>query len=177
MESIRVIIENWQVKSWIETWMPIIIAIIALVTSIVSLLLTKVQFRKSSRPFICAMSYGNLQNQQINPIPSLVGYRVTNNPAKIYSSRVIIQINEEILINYHEENFVRYNASNSEWTFGVGSHEFDEIIRNHGNNPDLRRIIKLEYSALDGGKKYYFSLVQNFVSVDNQWKDIEVNGD
>jgi uncharacterized protein (UPF0297 family) len=177
METIKVIIENWQPNSWIETWMPIIIAVIALVTSVVSLFLTKVQFRKSSRPFLCAMSYANLQNEQLNPIPSLVGYRITNNPAKIYSSRVIIQLNEDILVNHHEENFVRFNASNSEWSFGVGRNEFDEIIRNHGLNPDLRRIIKLKYSALDGGKKYHFLLVQNFVQADNQWKDLEVKAD
>lgn len=174
MDTIKVIIENWQPNSWIETWIPIIIAVIALVTSVVSLFLTKVQFRKSSRPFICAMNYVNSQSAQ--QIPSLVGYRVTNNPAKIHSSRVIIQLNEDILVNHHDENFVRYNASNFEWSFGVGRNEFDEIIRNHGDNPDLNRIIKLEYSALDGGKKYHFSLVQNFVPADNQWKDIEVKG-
>jgi len=173
MEPLNVVIDNWQTNSWFETWVPIIIAVIALATSVISLYLTKVQFRKSSRPFICAMSYANLENKQL---PSLVAYRITNNPANIFSSRVIIQLNNEKLLDHQEKDFVRYNTSDSEWFFQVGKQMFDKIIENYSNNPELRRIIKLEYSALDGGKKYNFSLIQKFVSEDNQWKDIKVNG-
>jgi hypothetical protein len=77
--------------------------------------------------------------------------------------------------NFNEENSVRYNASGSEWNFGIKEDEFYQIIKTYGNHPDLRRKINLEYSALDGGKKYYFSLVQKFIPSNNQWVDIEVN--
>jgi hypothetical protein len=41
MEPLKVIIENWETTSWVETWIPIIIAVIALVTSVISLALDK----------------------------------------------------------------------------------------------------------------------------------------
>lgn len=176
MESVKVIIENWQDSIWYEKWTPIIIALTSLFVSLYSAYLTRFQLKKNSRPYVCALSYDNLQNGVITPRPSLVGYKVTNNPAKILKSKVGIKINNETLYSHLEENFVRYHITGTEWIFSIDSQQFNAIIQRHGNNPDLRRLIELVYSELNGGEKYHFSLIQKFESQANQWKDVESFG-
>src|SRR5688572_6974534 len=58
MDTTKVIIENWPNDPWIMDWIPIIIAVIALIASIISLYWTRIEYVKSSRPYVWASNYG-----------------------------------------------------------------------------------------------------------------------
>lgn len=58
IDTTKVIIENWPKNPWYKDWIPISIAVIALITSFVSLYWTRQEFVKSSRPYVWASNYG-----------------------------------------------------------------------------------------------------------------------
>ncbi|MEG8990423.1 hypothetical protein VJY32_11705 [Ignavibacteria bacterium 4148-Me] len=175
MDTTKVIIENLPHTPWFIVWVPIIIAVISLVTSIISLYWTRVQYEKSSRPFVWASNYGvvdHLKNTII-PIPWRVAFRVKNTPAKIIKMTVVVKNDSNELINYRQDNLIRFPDKTSEWTFDIGKHDFNKLM----NLPDaekvrLLRIVSIHYSSIDGGKIYKFLLKQNFNPAENQWKDI-----
>jgi len=66
----------------------------------------------------------------------------------------------------------------SEWSFAIGKDKFEEIM----NRPDieknnLKRFITLNYSSLDGGKIYHYSLEQLFVVAENNWIEKKEDAD
>ncbi len=176
----KVIIENLPKTPWYKEWIPILIAIIALITSVISLYWTRKEFTKSSRPFVWASDYGVIDSEQktIIPIPFRIAFRVKNNPARIIRIDIAIKYNSEKIFNHVIENIVRFPDETSEWSFSIGQDKFEEIM----NRPDtdkknLIREIKIKYSALDGGKVYNYRLEQSFEPLDNQWKDIYEKAD
>jgi len=101
METTKVLLENLSKALWYKEWIPIIIAVIALITSIISLYWTRRDYTKSSRPFVWASSYGVIDtvNKTIIPVPFRIGYRVKNSPAKILKMEVKILLNNDILFS------------------------------------------------------------------------------
>lgn len=175
MDTTKVIIENWPNDSWIKDWIPIIIAVIALITSIISLHWTRIEYVKSSRPYVWAINYGVIDNDKktIIQIPFKVGFRVKNSPARIITGNIdILDVSNKIFSEKFEK-LIRFPDEASEWSFTIGTEDFNQMM----NRPDemkrnLIRKIKLKYSSIDGGKVYYYELHQKFEPLDNQWSDI-----
>jgi len=180
MDPIRVIIENWLSTPWYIEWIPIIIAIIALFTSLVSLYWTREEFIRNTRPFVWASSYGvvNHEEKTIIPIPHRIAFRVKNSPAKISKLKVQINLDEVQLFLNTEENFVRFPDETSEWSFGFSKDAFGNIMdRPSEQQSKLRRIISIKYSSLGGRKKYHYELEQSYNPLENQWIDCNVHAD
>ncbi len=179
-DTAKVIIENLSKTLWHKEWIPIIIAIIALITSIISLYWTRKEFIRSSRPYVWASNYGVIDSNQktIIPIPFRLGFRVKNNPARILRIDISIRYNSEKIFNHVIENIVRFPDATSEWSFSIGKEEFEKIMnRSNTDKKKLIREIKIKYSFLDGGKIYNYYLEQSFEPSDNQWKDINEKAD
>ena len=174
----KVIIEKLPKTPWYKDWIPIIIAIIALITSLISMNWTRKEIIKNNRPYVWASNYGVIDTEEktIIPIPFRLGFRVKNNPAKIIRVDFIISYNSEKIFKHVIENVVRFPDENSEWTFSIGQDDFKKIMnRSDEEKRNLKREIKIKYSALDGDKIYHYKLIQSFEPLDNQWKDINEN--
>jgi|GEM_PF-1381731 len=172
MNEIKVLIDNWPKASWYQLWIPIIIAGISLITSIIALQWTRTSFVRSIRPFVWANNYGVINRAQnnITPIPFRTAFRVKNTPAKILKFTTQIQLGSSVLFDYSENNAVQYPDESSEWTFTIGANEFDKIMDRPVNEKNrLVRIVDIAYSSLDGGKIYFYHLEQIFNSEENQW--------
>jgi hypothetical protein len=180
METTKVLIENWPNTPWFKEWIPIIIALIALITSIISLYWTSIEQTKSARPFVWASSYGVIDNvnKTIIPIPFRVGYRVKNSPARILQIDVDVYLDTNELFRNTERNSVQFPDESSEWAFTIGKTDFERIMnRPISEQSKLIRTISIKYSSLDGGKIYNYKLKQAFIPSDNQWNDMEVTSD
>ena len=180
METIKVIIESLPDSPWYKEWIPIIIALIALITSFISLYWTRQEYISSSRPYVWASNYGviNAEQRTIIPIPFRIGCRVKNSPANILKMEVKISLNELVLSANTERNFIRFPDESSEWSFSFGQIEFERIMnRPTIERANLKRTISILYSSINGGRKYSYRLEQLFVPDDNQWKDINVKAD
>jgi hypothetical protein len=89
-----------------------------------------------------------------------------------------IELENKTLFTFNEKNFVRFPDSGSEWSFSIGQADFQKIFSiSQGKEKQLKRIISIDYSSLDGGKKYNYNLWQEFSIEDNQWKDFNVTAD
>ena len=177
MDTAEVII-NWPEKRYFLEYIPVVIAVIALVVSLYSVFLTRKSFIASHRPFVWASNYGVVDSNKntIIPIPFRVAYRVQNAPAKIIVSEVKIYLGAEQLLSHTDRDIVRFPDERSEWSFSIGKDKFEKIM----DRPDrdkLSRLISIKYSSLDGGKAYNYRLQQSFNPDENQWKDISEEAD
>ena len=78
------------------------------------------------------------------------------------------------IFNHTEENFVRFPDDSSEWSFSICEYEFIELLQKYkSSNAKLFRKVFVKYMSLNGGTTYEYHLKQEFISADNQWKDIE----
>ena len=159
METTKVIIENLPNSPWYKEWIPIIIAIIALITSLISLYWTRQQYIKSTRPFVWAFNYSviDADHKTVLPIPFRICCRVKNAPAKIAQMDVKIILNMNVLATYTKKDFVQFPDEASEWSFSFGQDEYKRIM----NRPiieqsNLKRIISIIYSSMDVEKKYTY---------------------
>lgn len=180
IDTTKVMIENWPNNPWHKDWIPILIAVIALFTSVVSLYWTRQEFIKTSRPYVWASNYGVIDSERktIIPIPFRFAFRVKNNPARIIKVDIEIKYNAEKLFSHVIENIVRFPDETSEWTFSISQAEFQEIMnRSDEDKKKLIRTIEIKYSSLDGGKIYKYKLKQTFEPLDNQWKDTDENAE
>ena len=160
---------------WQTVWIPTIIAVIALFTSIISLYWTRIEIIRNGRPYVWAASYGFIDSEQkiIIPIPARFAFRIKNNPAKILNIDIEIKLINNILLTHKIENIFRFPDETSEWTFTLSQFQFDEIMnRSDIDKRTLTRTISIKYSCLGGKKIYKYKLEQIFEPLDNQWKDI-----
>ena len=151
MGTTKVLIENWPNTPWFKEWIPIIIALIALFTSIISLYWTRIEQTKSSRPFVWASSYGVIDNvnKTIIPVPFRVGYRVKNSPARILQIDTVINLEVTELFRHTVENLVQFPDESSEWNFTIGQTDFERIMnRPISEQSKLIRTISIKYSSL-----------------------------
>ena len=95
MDTVKVIVENWPKTKHFLEYIPVVIAVIALVVSLYSVYLTRKSFIASHRPFVWASNYGVIDTDKktIIPIPLRVAYRVRNAPVKIIQTEVTISLN------------------------------------------------------------------------------------
>ncbi len=175
MESIKIFIENWPTTNWVAQYTPIVIAAIAVIVSLYSAYLSRRSFDLSSRPYVWASSYGVVDQgkRHIDPVPQRVGYRVKNAPAKVLESLISVNLGDEQIFSHNEQNFVRFPDESSEWSFAIGQDSFESIMNKYDTSDQpLIRKVDVKYMALSGGRKYKYSLVQEYIKSENQWKDI-----
>lgn len=112
-------------------------------------------------------------------MPNIVSFLILNSPARILIMNVKILKGEKELYSYPLKNLVRYPPdSRVEWPYEIPMENFIEILK----LPDvekqkLRRIISVEYTSLNGGKKYHFYLEQSFGIRQNQWNNMNETAD
>jgi len=181
MDLIKVIIENWpKTNRALELYVPLGIAVLALLVSLYAAFLTRKSFIMSHRPYVWAGNYGVIDHEKktIIPIPFRVACRVKNSPARITQMETKININKERLFSNAEKNMVRFPDDSSEWNFTIGEEDFKKIMnRPNEDKSKLVRLISLKYSSLNGGKIYNYKLEQSFNPLENQWKDISEEAD
>lgn len=177
MEPLEVIIKNWQEPLWYDKWTPILIAVISLLTSIIALWWTREQYIRSARPYVYASSYAtfNQATGNITNAPSIVGFRLRNAPTKIHYYRITISLGEKLIFNHETKNVVQFPTDDKfEWTFSIGELDYGKILAvPHTEQSNLIRKIVVEYSSLDGNRKYLYELNQKFIPVEQQWINIE----
>ncbi len=125
-------------------------------------------------------NYGviDADKKTIFPIPFRIAYRVRNAPAKIVRTEVKINLGAQQLLAHTEHNIVRFPDERSEWSFSVGNDQFEKLMdRSDDDKAKLSRLISIEYSSLDGGRKYHYKLQQSFSPTENQWKDSNEEAD
>ena len=174
METFKIIIDNLPETSWMETYIPILIAIIAVVISLYSAYLSRKSFSLSTRPYVWASSYGVIDqnNKSIIPVPASLGYRVINSPTQVLKNEVIISLGDKEIFSHKECNFVRFPDGTSEWSFSIGKDDYDSIIEQYEcSEESLVRTVDIIYKSLNGAEKYCYSLKQEFIMKDNQWID------
>lgn len=180
MDTVKVIVENWPKTKHFLEYMPVVIAVIALLVSLYSVYLTRNAFIASHRPYVWASNYGviDADRKTIIPIPFRVAYRVKNAPARILRAEVKINLGAKELLAHSDHNMVRFPDERSEWSFSISKDQFEEIMnRPVDEKGKLSRLISVEYSSLDGGKNYNYKLVQSYSPAENQWKDTNEEAD
>ena len=180
METIKVIVENWPKTKLLLEYIPLAIAVIALLVSLYSVYLTRKSFIAAHRPYVWASNYGVIDSEKktIIPIPFRVAFRVKNAPAKIVRMEVKIEHDGQKLFVHAEDNIVRFPDERSEWSFSIGEGDFKKVMhRSDDEKTKLSRSISMEYSSLNAGRIYHYKLQQSFNSAENQWKDITEEAD
>jgi len=181
MEPIKVIVENLPgSQHWLIEWAPIFIAVVSLILSLVALYYSRQEFRRASRPYVWAQNFAYLDkhNRLINQ-PETIAMKVSNSPAKIIKMEVSLQYPSKDgdynnLLTREESNLARFPAESTQWTFVIA--ELSEIIKQVKGPSRLERYIKITYSSLDGGIKYYYTFRSSYVPNDNNWKSIVEEG-
>ena len=174
-EAYRVIVDNMPTSNWTETWSPIIIAAIAVILSLFSMYWSRVEMRQNSRPYIWAANWV-INGAHAN---NLMGIKVKNNPAFIFSRTVRIMLDDQVLHTDHRTSYVMFPDDASHWTAGMDRIPFQQMMNNLGPNvARLKRHVEIQYGILDqGSRRYQFSMEQTFDPVTNQWDDGAVTAD
>lgn len=149
--------------------LPIIVSILALA---ISTYYTRKSFVASHRPYVWAVNYAFINGSNIYvPVPEKVAYRVKNSPAKIISVEIKILLNDQVLLSETEKDAVRFPDDRSEWTFSIGIEEFKKIMnRSDEEKNKILRLIRINYSSIDGEGNYHYTLNQSYNSIEKNWK-------
>ena len=175
-ESQKVFIENLPKpkRLWHE-YIPIIIAVIALVISIYSAHLSRKEFIIKNRPYVYANSRAN--DEGTIDVKSILICCI-NAPAKIVKqeySYMFYKKNE-----YGEEEIVKTIPLESSLTSNVlypsektdtqifFPYDFEEILAKDPNDR-LRRKVRLDYKELSTKRKYYFEGYWDYNRKYNAW--------
>ena len=174
MDVIEVVVEvSLSQNPWYVEWVPIIIAICALIVSVLSLYWSRIQHRNSSRPFMWFMDFGITdQNQRIIMRPEMIAIRTTNAPALVKEARYDYYIlsgdTKRIIHSQQETNFVRFPDTRSQNTYTVG--DFRENIINCQPEDIVERFLRIEYSSLSKGKKYTYESLAKYDLTEQRWR-------
>ena len=172
MRKLHIDVENWPRPNYIEKYIPILIAFLALAVSGYSAYFTRESFVISQRPYVWATNYGYVNEQKkIQPVPQVIAFRVTNVPARIFRQEITIFYEQRKVFHSITSNTVQFPDTRSEWTFSIGNEEFAKILADADKQSQLIRSVIIHYSALDGGKMYRFELGQSYDPISNQWSD------
>jgi hypothetical protein len=161
MKPTRIIIEKLPKSSWYKE-PSILIAAVALITTIISLYWTREQYVKSTRPFLWVT---NCPDTIGHTMPHLISIKVLNAPARIrhleYGQNVPLTGINGVYVA--DENKILYPDAQSEWETGYIHKGYNQII----SFPDsiktiLWRYVKIEYTSLNGRKRYHYQLKQYY---------------
>ncbi len=170
----KVFIENFPEQShWIVSWAPIIIALLALIVSLLSLRWAISQFRASSRPYVWAMNFATLNEQQllVNQL-STVAIKVSNSPAKIksisYEYCYLANGEKKTLYSYLDNGRVLFPDGASQFTHVYA--ELEDERNKLSSDLHICRDVKIEYSSLSGKGSYSYSNSSKLLPGKIQWE-------
>lgn len=173
MEPIRVIVENFpEPNAWYTKWGPIIIAICALVVSIISLLWARRTFIEGKRPYLWILDLAVPQGNALVNICNTVVHRISNAPARILSIRYSLykkkNHDKKVLHEKEERNLVRFPDPNSQSSYIIPN--FDDHISDLAEDEELWREIAVEYGPLSRKDKYKFNNISRYVPEQKKWE-------
>ena len=170
----KVFIENLPEQShWIINWSPIIIALLALIVSLLSLRWAIYQFRASSRPYVWAMNFATLNESQqlINQLHT-VAIKVSNNPARIssisYEFYYLVNGERKVLHSHKADSHVLFPDGFSQFTYTYA--EFEEEREKLSEKLHICRNVEIEYSDLSSKTSYTYSNTSRLLHGKNQWE-------
>jgi hypothetical protein len=172
MDALKVFIENLPL---LADWAAIGIALCALIVSIVSLYWSQIQYRNSIRPFVWLIDFAYLNEQQllINQ-PEVVATRVINAPALIkqmkYEFYVLSGEEKNIFHSHQQSDFVRFPDPSSQATYTV--RELTGKVQQCRPGDKIERYLRVDYSALSGGKEYFFESASKYDFSEQRWRVI-----
>jgi hypothetical protein len=177
MDATKVKIENWPKDTCIKTWIPITIAIISIIVSLVSLNYTRKDFIRSSRPYVWAINAFDL-DYKVNR-PEIIVFRVSNSPAIIKMVKMEIysvETNSKKLLyeSNPEGSYARYPDEKANWNLRMSPEKWTEILTNYTHHGSLERHITINYSNLDENLNYYYKMTQKYEPNGSDWLDIDV---
>jgi hypothetical protein len=175
MNSTKVFIENLPPpQEWYVTWIPIIIALCAIIVSLYSLYLSRRQYRDSSRPFLFSLTnYLAIQNNGA-PFhrPEILPYKIINAPAIIKKMKIEFYIQsgpQKTVLHLAEiTDLSIFPADMTESSYNYA--ELSEDLSLCTGDSTLKRHVRFDYTALSGGKKYFFEAESEYNFADNTWK-------
>lgn len=159
---------------------PILISFLALIATIISLYMTRVQYIKSVRPFVYACNFNAKVSEGNNVIamPNMVAVRVHNAPARIQQLDIKILLNGNTLFHLSQKNLLIYPDERADWNWDIRKDIFELIMnRSDDEKSKLIRKVTIDYYSLDSHKKYYFRMEQSFLIDQNQWGMISEEAD
>lgn len=174
--------ETWFKFTWkwfkiiwicIEKRVPTLISLVVMIFLVITYNKTREEYVKSTRPYVWAINYGvagDTHDTDIQ-ITHKVALRISNTPAKILRLKVNVFYKNKLLYEGGDSNYVYFPDKDALWTWNIGKGKFAEIM----DRPDedkhyVRRVIYIDYTALDGGKEYHYELHQSFYTEFGRWK-------
>jgi hypothetical protein len=182
MEPLNFVIKNLPQQSWFEVWIPITIAVLSFIISVITVWFNINSNRKKSRPFLFAGNFGYIDEcNKLQQGNNVIMFILLNSPANILFRQVIYnyELSDKriILVDEIRKNFLMYPTSNNQSTFDIASSDFEKYKNNITNDKKLIRSVVLNYKGLEGGKKYRFKLVQEFNTKSEKWDEILIEAD
>ena len=178
MDSLKVFIENLPPpEGWHVKWIPIIIALCAIGVSLYSLYLSRKQYRHSSRPFLCCLTnYLAIRNDG-PPFyrPEILPIKIINAPALIQKMKIEFCIlsggQKTILHSAEESGLVRFPVEPTEASYQYA--ELTEKLQRCGPEDTLERHVRIDYTSLSGGKKYFYENRSKYNLTGNIWDSVD----
>lgn len=171
--NIKTVLSNY---NW-----PLIISILGLLLSLLSAWYTQKNFTRNVRPFVWAVNYSYIVNNKMIHEPGVIYFHVTNSPARINNFELEIALDNNTLLSYNDTNTVQFptDTIGNVWSFSFEKNEFDKKIMNLSDIDKSRliRTVKIDYSALDGGKIYHYLLRQSFIPSDGNWRNLSAESE
>ena len=174
MDPITVTISNLPPpQHWLIEWIPIAIAVVALIISLAALYWSHVQYRDASRPFVWLIDFAsiNAEGLLVNH-PEMIATRVTNAPAMItkafYEFYILVGDTKTIVHSCQQPIQVRYPDPNSQTTYTFA--ELNQAIQQCQASDQLKRHLRAEYTTLSGGKQYFYESDSNYAFPEKTWR-------
>lgn len=177
MNSISISIANWPETDVVYKAVPIIIAVCALLISVYTAYISRRSFEMASRPYISANSYGILTKDNVmHPDPLRIKFDLVNSPSRVITQEFKVMLGGEVLHESEIKDVVQFPMINGEWTYSIGEQEFNRMLKKRSKSSQkLKRLVYFEYQSLNGGKRYVYSLEQEFVPESKQWRSVSSN--
>ena len=176
MDAMRVIVDELPPAPWYNTWMPILIAALAVGVSLYSLHLSAMHYKNSARPYVWVKAKVYLdKNDLMRPDSSVMLIFVDNAPAQVkrISLRCYFESekgSQDVVYETEETDIVWFPNRDAlqflEWSTGI-----DKARTKSQNLANLRLAIKIQYRALSDDTVYSFDGVWRFVPGPDRWTD------
>jgi len=163
MDAVSVVVENWPTGRTLLDYVPVAIAVIALLVSLYSVYLTRKSFIVSQRSCVWAASHAvpDESRQTLAPVPHRMAFRVRNVPARVARMTMEILQDSESLFERSSTDMVRFPDERSELTHSVSEQEFERLMdRPNEEQRRPQRVVSLTYASLDGGRGCKYKLRQ-----------------
>lgn len=159
------LIRKLKLSNW--NW-SFLIALLGLLLSLWSAWVTQEHFRQSNRPYVWGM---NIYTDE-RPMPHEADMRVVNAPAKIALIEIVIASGTNEIYRFEARDLVRVPAENHHWPFRMSEEEFIKVMGKRDPYLQTTRKVHIQYSSLEGGRQYTFTLLQRYDESTSDWSPI-----